>query len=199
LRNITGILFGPVFESHKPIIRSPEKCLRKSSETRDRPPFSIQTSGIKSYVVKGLEMWLYFPVLTHFIKLLGEQIANSVMPLRHESPFLHARALFMLKRFPHAQWLGRSFIGRLYFIRNESLNYCLLRAKPWSLTGMTFSQQHAHLSLDCITKNSRSGCRDASMLSILDLAVSVLIVRSILFRPSIDCSHDSIPALWPFD
>ena len=43
-------------------------------------------SQVESFVVKGLEMWLYFHVLTHFIKLRGEQVANSVMPLRHETP-----------------------------------------------------------------------------------------------------------------
>jgi hypothetical protein len=103
----------------------------------------------------------------------------------------------MLKRSPHAQWLGRSFRGRLYLIRNESLNSCLLRAKPWSLSGVAFSQELAPLSLDCITKNSTSGGRDASMLSILDLAVSVLIACCILFRSSTGCLKKK--TLWKFN
>jgi hypothetical protein len=41
-----------------------------------------------------------------------------------------------------------------------------------------------------------SGHGDVSMLSIHDLAVSVLIACFILFRSYIDCSHGSITALW---
>ena len=58
-----------------------------------------------------------------------EQVADSVTLFRRAfAPFLHVKACLMSKGSPHAQKPGKSCKGRLYLIRNEALNPCLLRA-----------------------------------------------------------------------
>ena len=98
--------------------------------------------------------------------LLQTLLMNAVNKLRTPSclcaskpHFLHERAWSTVNLSPQTHRLVRSTRGKLYRKRCESLNSCLLRAKPWSARGIAFKQELVPLSLDWLTSRSRSGER----------------------------------------
>ena len=84
--------------------------------------------------------------------------------------FTRDKAWLTEKADPRVQLLGRSSKGRLWPIRSESLNSCLLRAsRPCSRGGNEVSSKLAQMSFAWFTEGRGSDGSISSMWSILDL------------------------------
>ena len=110
-------------------------------------------------------------------------------------PFLHERVWPTVNLSPHTHRLGRSTRGKLYCKLSESLNSCLLRAKPWSVRGIAFNQELVPLSLEWLTSHSRSGEKVKSMLSISSLSRALLSDWWCLLTSSVELSPGTINIL----
>ena len=74
--------------------------------------------------------------------------------------------------------------------------FLFVQSKALLFERIALSQELVPLSLACFIKRSRSGGRDASIWSILNLVVSVLSDCQLLFRFSTDCALVTMNALW---
>ena len=116
------------------------------------------------------------------------------MSLRYKAPLFTWEGMAYSKFIP-THTLGRSTRGKIYRKRSESLNSCLLRAKPWSARGIAFNQELAPLSLDWLTSRSRSGERVELMPSIFSLSRALLSDWWCLLSSSVELSPGAINVL----